>query len=130
MIADTSFLIDVMRSNSAAVQKVAALEKEGIQVSLTTVSIFELHVGLNLSSSRVKEGKKIERVLENLLIFPLDFKSAKEAGDIYAEKKRRGLTIDPEDAMIAGICRVTNEPLLTRNINHFSGIERITLESY
>ena len=63
-------------------------------------------------------------------MLPLDFESAKEAGEIYADKKRRGSPIDPEDAMIAGICRTHGEAILTRNVNHFSGIDGVKVKSY
>lgn len=130
MIADTTYLIDLMRDDRSAVEKEIKLEEDGTPVYLTTVSIFELYVGLNLSSTKILEGRKIDRVLGNLQVLPLDFESAKEAGDIYAYKKRSGLTIDPEDAMIAGICRTSGDAVLTRNINHFSGIEGVVVESY
>ena len=130
MIADTTFLIDLMRDDKSAVEKETMLEEDGISVYLTTVSVFEHYVGLNFSSKRIHENRKIERILGNLQILPLDLDSAKEAGEIYAYKKRGGLTIDPEDAMIAGICRACGEPILTRNVNHFSGIEGVALETY
>ncbi len=130
MIADTTFLIDLMRDDKSAVEKEITLEEDSAPVYLTTISILELYVGFNLSSKKIHESRKIDRVLGNLQILPLDFESAKEAGEIYAYKKRSGLTIDPEDAMIAGICRTSGELVLTRNINHFSGIEGVGLESY
>ena len=37
-----------------------------------------------------------------------------ETGKIYAERRRSGITTDPEDAMIAGICKFKKEPVLTR----------------
>ncbi|MCL4341748.1 MAG: PIN domain-containing protein [Candidatus Thermoplasmatota archaeon] len=130
MIADTTFLIDLMRDDESAVKKETMLEENGTSVYITTVSVFELYVGLNLSNKRIHESMKIERVLRNLQILGLDFESAKEAGEIYAYKRRSGIVIDPEDAMIAGICRTARQPILTRNINHFSGIEGVSLESY
>ena len=130
MIADTSFLIDIMREDEPAINKEAAFERDGIHVSITTVTIFELYVGFNLSTRQIQERRKIENVLENLIILPLDIESAKEAGKIYANKKRIGLAIDPEDAMIAGICRVNGEPIITGNVNHFSGIDGVSVETY
>ncbi|QRF75431.1 hypothetical protein Thermo_00931 [Thermoplasmatales archaeon] len=84
VIADGTFLIDLMRNDKPAVEKETILEEDGISVFLTTVSVFELYVGLNLSSNRVHESRKIERVLGNLEILPFDFDSAKEAEEIYA----------------------------------------------
>jgi len=130
VIADTTFLIDLMRNDKPAADKETILEENGISVYLTTVSVFELYVGFNLSSKRVHVTKKIERVLGNLEILPFDFDSANEAGEIYAYKKRSGLTIDPEDAMITGICKTAIEPVLTRNIDRFSRIEGVALETY
>lgn len=130
MIADTTFLIDLMRDDKSAVEKGTAFEEDGVSVYLTTVSVFELYVGLNISIKRIHESRKIDRILGNLQALPLDFESAKEAGEIYAYKRRTGLTIDPEDAMIAGICRTNRQSILTRNINHFSGIEGVEVISY
>ncbi len=130
MIADTTFLIDVMRGDRSAIGKGEELEREGVQVNITTVSVFELYVGLNLSIRPIEEKTKIDKVLRNIVVHHLDFESAREAGEIFADKKSRGLTIDPEDAMIAGICISNEEPILTRNVNHFSNIDRLTVESY
>ncbi len=107
-----------------------ALESEGIQLSITVVSVLELYVGFGLSTKQVQERKKIEKVLENLLVSPLSLETAKEAGEIYAEKRRKGITIDPEDAMIAGICRANGGVFLTRNVSHFAGIDGVSVESY
>ncbi len=130
MIADTTFLIDIMRGDHSAIEKGEELERDGVQVNITTVSVFELYVGLNLSIRPIEEKNKIDKVLGNIVVHHLDFKSAREAGEIFADKKRRGQTIDPEDAMIAGICISIEEPILTRNVNHFSNIGRLTVESY
>lgn len=130
MIADTTFLIDVMRGDRSAMEKCEDLERDGVQVNITTVSIFELYVGLNLSIRPIEEKNKIDNVLGNIVVHNFDFDSAREAGEIFADKKRRGLTIDPEDAMIAGICITNDETILTRNVNHFSNIGRLTVESY
>ena len=130
MIADTTFLIDVMRGDRSAIEKGEDLERDGVQVSITAVSVFELYVGLNLSIRPIEEKNKIDKVLGNIVIHHFDFDSAREAGEIFADKKRRGLTIDPEDAMIAGICITNEEPILTRNVSHFSNIGTLTVESY
>ncbi len=130
MIADTTFLIDVMRRDITAIEKGEQLEGVGVKVSITSVSIFELYVGLNMSTKPMEEKSKIDNILGNVIVNNLDFHSSCEAGEIFAEKKRRGLTIDPEDAMIAGICIANGEPLLTRNVNHFANIDGLIVESY
>ncbi len=130
MIADATFLIDMMIGDSSAVEKGKELERDGVHVSITSVSIFELYVALNMSTKPIEEKNKIDRVLGNVVVHSLDFDSSSEAGKIFAEKKLSGLTIEPEDAMIAGICIANEEPILTRNVNHFSNIAGLTVESY
>ncbi len=61
---------------------------------------------------------------------PFDNDSAIAAGLIFGEKKRSGAPIDPEDAMLAGISKVKNDPVLTRNVKHFSNIEGVRVENY
>lgn len=130
MIADTSFIIDIMKSNKEAIEKAEEIEKSGSTIAVTSISIFELFVGIGLSIKQDQERYKIARVLNGLSIISFDEDSAREAGRIFAQKRRNGSTIDPEDSMIAGICAKRNEILITRNLKHFSDIENVKIDSY
>ena len=130
MIADTSFLIDIMKSNKEAIKKAEEIEKTGNTIAVTSISIFELFVGVSLSIKQDQERNKIIQILNGLSIISFDEDSAREAGKIFAQKRINGLAIDPEDSMIAGICARKNEILITRNIKHFNDIENVRIESY
>lgn len=130
MIADTSFLVDIMKSDKDAIRKADEIGKTGNTIAVTSISIFELFVGVNLSIKKEQERNKITRILNGLSIISFDEDSAREAGRIFAQKRRNGLVIDPEDSMIAGICSRRNEILITRNIKHFQDIENVRIESY
>ena len=130
MLADTSFLIDVMVGDEAAIDKAKEIEAKGMPLVVSAPTIFELYVGLSLSSKVKEEKARILSVIESLPFLALDAKSSKEGGLIYGDKKRMGSTIDPEDAMVAGIARVHGEKVLTRNVKHFQGIEGVEVESY
>ena len=130
MIADTSFLIDIMRSDKDAIKKAEEIEKNGNTIAVSSISIFELFVGVALSIKQDQERNKINRILNGLSIISFDGDSAKEAGRISAQKRKHGSTIEPEDSMIAGICLRRNEILITRNIKHFNDIEGLKIESY
>jgi tRNA(fMet)-specific endonuclease VapC len=60
----------------------------------------------------------------------LDHVAAAEAGVVYGEKRREGVVLDPEDAMIAGIARVNGEAVVTRNLRHFKGIKGVAVDTY
>ena len=83
-----------------------------------------------LSIKQDRERNKIDRILKGLPIISFDEDSAIEAGKIFAQKRKNGMLIDPEDSMIAGICSRRNEILITRNIKHFNDIESLRIESY
>jgi len=130
MLADTSFVIDIMSNESAALRKAQELEKAGTAVLIGSPSIFELFVGVALSRKPTEERMKIAAILESLAQLPLDFNSAKTAGAIYGEKIKAGTQIDPEDAMIAGIAKTNKQRIVTRNVKHFSNIEGVEVENY
>ena len=130
MIADTCFIIDIMRNNPEAIAKAQEIEKNNTPLILTAPTVFELNVGLSLSSKPLEEKKKIQEVLDSLPFLPLDYKASIEAGRIYGDKMKQEITIDPQDAMIAGIARSIGEKILTRNTRHFLGIEKVSIDSY
>jgi predicted nucleic acid-binding protein len=93
-------------------------------------SVFELYVGVGLSSRSPEEKRKVEEALDSLVQLPLDQDSARRAGINYAQKSREGRKIDPEDAMIAGIAVENGQAVLTRNRRDFAGIPDLKVETY
>ena len=130
MLADTSFLIDLMVGNEDAVKKAREVEAKNTPIIVGAPTMFELYVGLSLSSKAEAEKTRITVVLESLPFLPLDLESSKAGGRIYGEKKRSGSSIDSEDAMVAGIAKIHGEKVLTRNLKHFQGIEGVDVETY
>ncbi len=129
-LADTTFLIDLMVNDPNALEKATQLEQAGISISVGTPTVFELYVGVSLSKKAQKEKSKIISTLSAMAQVPLDRESAIAAGSIYGDKKRIGATIDPEDAMLAGISKARGEPVITRNLKHFSNIDGVKVETY
>ncbi len=130
MIADTSFVIDIMAKDPAAIGKARQLEREDVTIAVGSPTVFELFAGVALSRKAEEEKSKIMTMLSSLPQLALDFPSAREGGMIYGEKIKMGRAIDPEDAMLAGIAKAKSEKVLTRNIKHFSGIEGVIVETY
>ena len=130
MLADTTFLIDIMKNDTSAVQKAKDLSDASVSILVGTPTIFELYVGVGLSLRSSEEREKVLSVLRSLPHLPLDAASASKAGIIYAQRIKEKTKIDPEDAMLAGIAIQNNEPLLTRNRKDFTGIPELKLETY
>jgi predicted nucleic acid-binding protein len=129
-LADTSFIIDVMKKDTSAVRKAEELSDASVSILVGTPTIFELYVGVGLSVRSAEEREKVLGILRSLPHLSLDAASASKAGMIYAQRVKEKTKIDPEDAMLAGIAIQNNEPLLTRNRKDFAGIPELKVESY
>lgn len=128
VIVDTTFLIDLLRNVPSTVSRLKELEKQNEPIITTTITVFEVWKGTD-----AEDAQKVNRILEmlnSIRVLPLDFKSAVEAGSIDRELSRKGISIDPEDSMIAGIAKVNNDSILTRNTKHFERIEGLSIEGY
>ena len=119
-----------MMNDPAALKKASELENSGTSISVGAPTMFELYVGVSLSTKAEKEKKKIISTISSMTQASLDHESAIAAGSIYGERRKSGALIDPEDAMLAGISKVRSEPVITRNIKHFSNIDGVKIETY
>ena len=128
MILDTTVIIDILREDSKTIDKIKEIQKSTAAILTTSITVFELWQGLEIKDSKKRE--KILNILQSIGLLSFDFNSAKEAGNIYRELRKKGITIDAEDTMIAGIAKIYNETLLTRNVKDFRRIENLKVEGY
>ena len=129
MILETSFVVDFLKGDEDAVSKMQSLIDEDVPYEITTPTIFELWGGLVNLEKPEKELQRITSLLGGIVIFPLDDESAKIAGNVDGQLVKRGLKIDTEDSMIAGIAIKNNKKVLTRD-KHFDRIEGLKVEEY
>lgn len=130
MILDTTFLIDLMKENPSAVRRLNDMERNKITQNIASPTLYELYVGITLSTKPEKEKKKVLDTLTSMNILGLNAKSAAKAGEVQGKLIKEGTMIDPEDAMIAGIALLSNETILTKNVEHFSRIRNLIIETY
>lgn len=130
MILDTSFVIDLMRGERKAVEKLEEFERSGEAIYLTAPTIYELFLGIALSRASDSEKRRVEEVLREQVVLPLDEEAARAAGELQGELMREGVPIDPLDALIAGIAVVRGERVATRNVKHFSRVRGVETVGY
>jgi tRNA(fMet)-specific endonuclease VapC len=122
MIADSDVLIDFLRGRDPAAARIRAELAAGA-LATTSINSFELLSGARASSER----GKIERLLDALIIYPIDQAASVVAAEIRRQLEQRGEGIGMADYLIAGICLIKRAPLLTRNKAHFSRVPHLTL---
>jgi len=130
MIADSSFIIDLMRKNVEALAKLEEIFRDGVAQYITTPSVMEIAVGVSLAELPEKERDRIDGILGSFQVLPLDTIAAWRAGLELGRLQRKGSIVDPIDAQIAGIALQHNEPVVTRNTKHLSRFKGLQVESY
>ncbi len=126
LILESTFIIDFLRGRSGTAEKMAELEESGLPIYTTSITVFEVIQGTRGN----KEEMAAARFFSAIQVIPLTKRSAMLSGKIRRLLLGRGRTIEPEDAMIAGISVLKQETLLTRNLKHFSAIEGLKTETY
>ena len=130
MIVDTSFLIDIMRKEPAAVAALDRLLRSGEPIVAAAPTIFELYSGISRSKRPQEEKEKVLNALSGLIMWPLDAEAAERGGRVDGELISSGAKIDPIDSMIAGIALSRNSPIISRNARHFSLVKGLKVEKY
>lgn len=126
-VLDTSFLIDLLRGKKEVEGLLDSLEHE--ELVIAAPSIEELWCGALLSAVSEREKKKIHSLCEGLMLGVLDDKSARLAGEIEASLIKKGVQIQVEDCMIAGIAKARNEKIVTRD-EHYARIDGVQVLKY
>lgn len=118
MIADTAFLIDLMKDDPDAHAKLEELENRHEPVKIPAMAVLELGIGVGAELTD-DEAREVRGILEAHPIVPMDERIAMRAGiaigdgDVPATKKRKG------DAAIAATADIEGEPVCTRNVDDF-----------
>jgi len=126
MIADTSFIIDVMTGKKGSLKKLEEVERNDIPLNTTTITFFELWSGIEQSNKTEKEKEKIRDVLEARVLYDFDRIAGELGGRIDGKLSKKGKKVEPQDSMISGIAIRENEKILTRNTKHFNLISEVS----
>lgn len=130
MILDTSFLIDVMNSDEAALAKVDEIEAAGRPQTVPAMTLQELYIGVGASDLPEDERRRIESVLASRPVIPTSEAIARRAGRLDGELRRAGERVNLGDATVAATGLVRDEPVVTGDSKHFSRIPGLAIEGY
>lgn len=130
MIADSCFIIDLMRESESALIKLAEIREKRQLQYITAPTVMELAVGVSLAALPKNERKKIDDILAGFQVIPLDTSSAWRAGIEIGRLRKTGKIIDPIDGHIAGIALQHDEIIVTRNTRHFQLFKDLKVELY
>jgi len=122
MILDTNFLIDVLKNNQGAVEKLQELKQRREPMLIPPGVLYELYSG----AKSEQEIKRIENELKRTELTP---RVEKEAAKIRKKLSNDGKPISSVDYLIAGTARHLNEKILTKD-QHFERVPEVEIEEF
>lgn len=130
-VIDSTFVIDLLRSDSGAKKKARELDARREPKLLSTPVLYEVVSGLLHTRSR-SEAIGFQRLAANYSIVPFDETSAMKAAEIRAELMNLGRVKSHVDTMLAGIAAAGRHTLVSRDADFraISGATGLPVESY
>jgi tRNA(fMet)-specific endonuclease VapC len=106
------------------------LSKPPCEISLASVVLYELEVGVAKSHNPPKAMQQLELLVSRCRILPFDRREAKAAALIRAELELKGTPIGPYDVLIAATALTNGALLVTANQKEFSRINGLHLQNW
>lgn len=122
MILDTSFLIDLMNGDSAAVSFAEQIEREKQTQRIPAQVVYELYVGIGYTETPAEERRVIETILDSRPVVNTTAEIAKIAGRIDGQLRRVGKQVASNDVIIGATARYYDDTLVTTNPSDFERI--------
>ncbi len=127
-IADTSFVIDLMRRDQGAISLYEAYEQQGIALQTTGITALELQKGAFFSGT-AQNRLKVAALLELFTVLPIDETIYEAFGRISSALALRGDAIGDSGEVIATLALMYDGEIITRD-RHFSKITLLKIISY
>ena len=129
-ILDTGFMIDYLWNIQTAIDLFENFKKDGETLRTTSINVYELIKGAEMSKNRERDLSKVTALLEITEVVNFNDKMAKLAVRIFAELSKQGKMNDDFDVMIAAVCLYTRDKIVTKNIKHFERVNGLKIETY
>jgi len=126
---DTSILISLFKKESSVINKFLEISQLET-ISIPSYVFFEMLRGYEYLNAR-KKIKEFEDFFQTTFRPKVDeLDVMRRAAKIYAERKRKGLSIQDGDILIAAWCLEVNAILVTDNTKHFKDIDGLQIENW
>ncbi len=129
IVVDSDVLIDFLRGNPTAKNKLEELAGRGETLTTTTINAFEVLRGEILNGDDASYAKAKE-FLASFSPIQFDFMAAEVASDLYAELRKAGTPLELADLLIAATAQARDATLLTRNRKHFGRLKGLKTDGW
>jgi tRNA(fMet)-specific endonuclease VapC len=117
---DTNTLIYFFKGLGKVAERL--LDHPPSEVAIPAVVLFELEMGIALSTSPERRRRQLHTLRESAKVLPFDDAAAHAAARIGAALQKSGKPIGPMDTLIAGTAAALGATLVTHNIREFQRV--------
>jgi len=133
---DTTFLVDLVNSDTGAVRLAERVDGEGSLAAISAVTVHEYLFGVHFRYARdhrdllQQKLKSAQDDLDRFETIPLTKEVAELSASLQAELARQGRQIGINDGYIAATGLKYGLTVVTRNKVHFERIAKLKVEGY
>ncbi|MDM9580708.1 type II toxin-antitoxin system VapC family toxin [Nostoc sp. GT001] len=127
-VLDTNTLIYYFKGQGQVAHNFVSISAE--EISIPTIVVFELQVGIEKSTSPAKRTQQLQQLLSRVNLVPFDYNAALAAAKIRTQLDKQGTPIVPMDILIAGIAIALQATLVTHNVNEFSRVAGLAIVNW
>jgi tRNA(fMet)-specific endonuclease VapC len=127
-VLDTNTLIYYFKGQGQVAQNLANIDFQ--EISIPTIVLFELQVGIAKSTSPAKRTQQLQQLLNRVNLVPFDRNGALAAAIIRAQLEQQGTPIGSLDILIAGTAVALQATLVTHNISEFSRVSGLAIADW
>jgi tRNA(fMet)-specific endonuclease VapC len=128
-LIDTDILSYYFRGDATVTNRLATYLDYFDRLNISIITHFEILSGLLINDSRNQLRKFKEFCITNTIV-NTTISSVAISSQIVAHLQKKGMLIDNQDILIAGIALENNLVLVTNNENHFARIPNLMIENW
>ena len=127
-LLDTNILSNLISDpHGSVMRRIAAFGEETVCTSIVVAA--EMRIGSEKRGS-AKLTTKVEAILDNIEILPLDIDADRHYGNIRSELEKQGKTIGPNDLLIAAHARSLGLIVVTDNTREYERVPGLAVENW
>ncbi|MGI8539211.1 MAG: type II toxin-antitoxin system VapC family toxin [Rubrobacteraceae bacterium] len=127
LVVDTDVVSFIFKRDSRAELYRPHLDGELLVISFMTVA--ELDLWTLERDWGEPRRRSMEEHLRNFVVYPYDRRMCRKWAEVSDASRRKGEPVGVADAWIAATALLHDMPLVTHNLEHFSGIEGLEVIS-
>lgn len=125
---DTNTLVYLFKGAGRVGERLLA--ESPAAVAIPSVVLYELELGIALSSQPAKRRRQLDALLGAVAVLPFEQAAARSAAHIESSLRSTGTPIGPRDVLIAGTALAHGATLVTHNVREFRRVRGLSVTDW